>query len=87
MKPLTIIPFLALAGCSIKPAAIGPRVQGIHEAQTAAASQQVSIEQAKASSALTSAEIGKLKTLAQRSDGKASVVLQWLDYQQRKAKP
>ena len=74
-----------LGGCSIRPATIGPRVQGIHEAQLAQQSQAVEIRKATASSALTSAEIAKLKTLAGRSEGKASVILQWLDRQERKA--
>lgn len=73
-----------LGGCAIKPAGFGPKVEGIREAQNAAAAQKQSLATATETSRLTSAEIGKIKTLAGRSEGKADIILQWLDRQERK---
>lgn len=75
MKRLAIC--LLFTGCAIRPATIGHRVEGIGQARQMATAQQASIATATASSAVTSSEISRI-------DGKASVILQWLNRQDRK---
>lgn len=68
---------LGCSGCALHPARIGSRVQGIAESRQAVASAQESSRE-------TSAQLAQIKTLAGRGDGKAALILKWLDRQDRK---
>lgn len=85
MSYTLLILAILLAGCAVRPASIGHRVQGIPQAQAAQQAQAAAVAQAQASSAQTSAAIAQVKVLAKGSEGKSSVVLQWLNRQERKA--
>lgn len=86
MKPSALLAVfvLALAGCSIKPATIGPRVQGIRESQAIQQQQAATITQAAAQSKAVGDEVRAIRTLAQRIADKQAIVTQWEDYQLRK---
>lgn len=84
MKPLALIPVLLFAGCAAKPAAFGPRVQGIRESQAIQQQQAATITQAAAQSRAAGKEIRFISTLAMRAADKNEVVRQWEDYQLRK---
>lgn len=71
-------------GCNtIKPATFGPRVSGITETRQENTQIGNGLATIRQEDKLTRAEIAHLKTAATRSEGKASVVLQWLDRQER----